>query len=138
MASTAISAQGSTLKIDDATPGTPDTLIGNLISYSGFDGEAGEIDVSNLSSAAKEFKLGLVDNGGFNVEWHVDLEDEGQVICREAAITGETKKLLLTLPNSKTVAFSALIKNATSLNGAVDSALSGTMSIKISGALEYA
>ena len=44
------------------------TAIANVKSFSGFDGSASEIDVTNLDSTAKEFKLGLVDSGSLSME----------------------------------------------------------------------
>jgi hypothetical protein len=135
MSSTAISAQGSDLEIDVTTPGTPDTVIANMFSFSGLDGEASEIDVTNLNSTAKEFKLGLKDNGGFNIEYHVDFDDAGQNDLRAAGVSGATKKFMLTLPNAKTLTFSGLVKNADSISGGVDATVNGGASIRITGAV---
>jgi hypothetical protein len=135
MPSTAISAQGSTLKIDIAVAGTPDTLIGNLYQYSGFDGEASEIDISNLYSVAKEFLLGLKDNGGFTVEYHPDYDDNGHNDLRAAEVSSKKKTLLLTLPNGKEITFDAFVKNANGISGGVDGVVTGGASLKITGAL---
>lgn len=133
MASTAISAQGTTFEVDDTNAGTADTPIANMYSYSGLDGEASEIDTTNLSSQAKEFRLGLVDNGGFNIEYHIDYDDEGQNALRAAGDNGTVKAFKLTLPNSKTLSFSGLVKNAKTLSGGVDAVLTGGASIRITG-----
>lgn len=133
MASTAISAQGSTLMISSTSEGEASTPIGNMISFSGFDGEASEIDYTNLSSTAKESGLGLIDYGAFNVEWHIDYDDAGQTAARSAASSSEKRRFKLTLPNGKVRGFDGLVKNANSLNGAVDAALTGTLSVKITG-----
>lgn len=131
MASTAISAQGSTVMIDDSTVGTPDVEIKNISSFSGFDGEASEIDITNLSSDAKEYAVGLQDFGGFSMEIHPDFDDEGQNVLRNAG--NATKTFKITLPNSKVLTFKGLVKNANSLNGGVDAVLTGTVSIKVTG-----
>jgi hypothetical protein len=136
MPSTAISAQGSTLEIDVAVAGTPDTEIGNLYQFSGFDGEASELDVSNLKSPAKEFRLGLKDNGAFTVEYHPDYDDAGQNDLRAADISGDLKRIKLTLPNGKVFLFSAFVKNASGIAGGVDGVVTGGASLKISGAIE--
>jgi hypothetical protein len=130
-----ISAQGSIFEIDISTPGTPDTEIENMISFSGFDGEPSEIEVTNLKSTAKEFKLGLVDNGGFNIEYHSDYDDPGQNELRAAGETGLSKKFKLTLPNGKTFTFSGLVKNAKGISGAIDAEVMGTCSIRITGSV---
>jgi len=135
MTSTAITAQGSTLQIDVAVPGTPDTEIENVISYTGFDAEAAEIDITNLSSTAKEKLLGLQDFGSFSMEIHPDFDAgaAGQNDLRAAQASGAEKAFLLTLPDGTTVAFSARVQNATSITGGVDAALAGSVSLTITG-----
>lgn len=48
-------------------------------SYSGFDGQAAERDVTTLCSTAKEKKTGLQDFGGMSVELHYVEDDPFQV-----------------------------------------------------------
>lgn len=136
MASTAISAQGTTIQVDDSTEGTADVVINNVASFSGFDGEASEIDVTNLSSAAKEYQVGLKDFGAFSMEIHPDFDDAGQNVLRTAG--NATKTFLVTLPNSKKLTFKGLVKNADSLNGGIDAVLTGTVTVKISGPVTVA
>lgn len=136
MASTAISAQGTTVEVDDSVVGTPDVVINNIASFSGFDGEASEIDTTNLSSAAKEYKIGLKDFGSFSMEIHPDYDDDGQNVLRSAGNSIKTFKV--TLPNSKTLTFEGLVKNADSLNGGIDAVLTGTVTVKISGPVTVA
>lgn len=138
MSNNAISAQGSKLRIDKDTVGTADLQIKGLVSFSGFDGEASEQDISNLDSEAKEFSLGLKDNGSFSAETHVDYDDPGQNEARAAAVSGALKSFELELPNTKKVQFKGLVKNADSINGGVDQVLTGSISIKISGPLTKA
>lgn len=133
MPSTAIDAQGATLQVDNATPGTADTAIANIKSFSGFDGEASEIDVTNLSSTAKEYKLGLKDFGTFSVEMNPDYSDSGQNVLRAAG--SSLKTFLLTLPNGTTAGFSGYVKNADSISGGVDGVVDGSVSIKITGSV---
>lgn len=133
MTSTAYSAQGSTLQVDDSTPGTADVVIANIVSFEGFNGEAGEFDISNLSSQAKEFGLGLQDFGTFTSEWHPDLNDAGQTVCRAAQASAAVKTFLLTLPNADTVEFQGIVKAAQAMSGAIDAAVTGSLNIKITG-----
>ena len=137
MASTAIDAQGSVFAINTGSEGSPVwTSIANMNSYTGLDGESSEIDVTDLSSAAKEFRLGLKDNGGFTVEYNVDYADEGQNALRSSG--SAVKQFKLTLPNADAteVSFDGLVKNADSISGAVDSVLTGSANIKITGAVD--
>lgn len=132
-----IDAQGTVIKIDDATPGTADVVIGKVKSYSGFDGEASEVDITNLASTAKEFRLGLQDFGAFSMDIQVDYADAGQDVCRTAQGTGATKTFNVTFPDASTADFTGLVKNATSLSGGVDGVVDGTITIKISGAVTF-
>jgi len=138
MASTAISAQGTTIDIDSTTPGTADEGIDNIFSFSGFDGEASEIDTTNMNSSAKEFRLGLKDNGSFSIEYHTDYDDPGQNALRAAGLTGETKAFLVTLPNGKEISFNGLVKNADAISGGIDAVLTSSASIRITGAVTVA
>ena len=135
MPSTAISAQGTTVKIDVAVAGTPDTDIANVVSFSGLDGEASEIDVTNLVSVAKEKRLGLQDFGSFSMEIHPDYADAGQSALRDAQASGTEKTFLVTLPDSTTLEFAGYVKNAQSVTGGVDAVVGGSVSITITGAV---
>lgn len=130
MASSAITAQGSTLSIG----GTP-TPIENVISFSGFDGEAAEIDVTNLASTAKEFLAGLSDPGSFSFEFHPNFlsATAGQDALRSAALSGAVTDFELELSDGVKIDFQATVRNALSSSGGVDAALSGSASLRITG-----
>lgn len=132
MASTAISAQGSTLSI-----GPTPTPIENVISFSGFDGEAAEIDITNLSSTAKEYLAGLTDPGSFSFEYHPNFltATAGQELLRAAALSGAVTAFELELSDGVKIDFNATVRNALSTTGGVDAALSGSASLRISGAI---
>lgn len=133
MASTAINAQGATLEVETSTPGTADTAIANLKSFSGFDQEASEIDITNLSSTAKEKRAGLQDFGSFQVEFHPDYTDVGQSKMRSLQADGDTAAFMLTLPNGDTVGFDAVVKNAQRMSGGVDAVVEGGAVLAVSG-----
>lgn len=133
-----IDAQGSTLEIDDTTQGTPDEAIGKLVSFSGFDGEASELDATHLGSTAKEKRLGLQDFGSFSVEWRTDYADAGQTVVRAAAASRSVKTFRLTLPDGTTATFEALVKNASRIAGGVDALVDGGASLTINGAVTFA
>lgn len=133
--STAITAQGSVLKIDNSTPGTADVTINNVLSFSGFDGEASEIDITNLTSTAKEKMAGLQDFGNFNFEIHPDYSDTGQGVLRSAQASGATKTFELTLSDSTVIDFTGVVRNAQSITGGVDAPLAGSVTISVSGSI---
>jgi hypothetical protein len=55
-----------------------------MITFTGFDGEASDIDVTSLDSTAKEFKEGLPDNGNFKADFNYVAADPGQIAMRAA------------------------------------------------------
>ena len=128
MPSTAISAQGSTLAIGATT-------IENLYSFSGFDGEANEIDITNLESLAKEYLIGLTDFGSFSGEYHPDWTGTatGQDALRAAEGSPTPSAFTLTTLGGANATFNALVKNASSASGGVDAAMTGSFSLKITG-----
>jgi hypothetical protein len=114
------------------------TPIGNITTFKGFDGQANEIDKTNMSSVAKEFMLGLQDFGHFTFDVDKDFADAGQTACDAAKRAGTLKQFKLTVPNGKTATFSAYVKNSP-LDGGVDQILKTTgVSLRITGDVVYA
>ena len=137
MTSTAISAQGTTFAIDTATSGSPSyTLIKNIKSFTGFDGSNSEIDVTNLSSTAKEYRLGLEDNGQFALELDRDLSDAGQTALLAARDAQTGKQFELTLANGEKATFTGFVKKF-SMAGGVDQVVKGSADIRISGPVTW-
>ena len=135
MTSTAINAQGTTFAIDTSLSGTPTyTAISNVKTFSGFDGSSSEIDVTNLSSTAKEFRIGLEDNGQFNIELDRDLSDVGQTALLAARDSQDAKLFKLMLSNGLFTTFTGYVKKF-SMSGGVDAVLKGSVDIRISGAV---
>lgn len=129
--STAVSAQGSTLSIGE----TP-TPIGNLISFSGMDGSSAEIDVTNLVSTSKEYRLGLRDNGSFSIELDRDLADAGQVALLAAQASSKATPFALALSDGNTATFTGFVKKF-SMSGGVDQVIKGSCDIRISGDITW-
>lgn len=121
-----------------ATPVTY-TTIGDVVSFSGFDGQASEIDVTDLSSTAKEFKLGLTDNGGVSVTLNTVKGDAGQVALQAAKDAGTSRTFKLTLPSGtpSVATFTAFVKQMP-VAGGVDAKVSSTVALRISGAVAWA
>ncbi|MBF0417207.1 MAG: phage tail protein [Magnetococcales bacterium] len=108
------------------------TEIANVLSFSGLDGSNAELDVTNLSSTAKEFISGMVDEGGFSIDVHFDNANAGQLALAAARSSGTLKNFKLVLPNSKTATFSGLVKKF-NLSGGVDQAVKRSCDMRISG-----
>lgn len=115
-----------------ATPQTW-TKIENLISFNGFDGQASELDITDLDSTAKEFMLGLQDWGTFTFDVNRDFNDAGQQAVDAAKRAGAKRSYKLTLPNGKTKTFDAYCKNSP-LEGGVDQVLKTSgVTLRITG-----
>jgi len=67
MSTNALASQGMTISVGDAASPEVYTTISDNSDISGPDGSAGEIEVTDLSSTAKEFKRGLTDNGNISM-----------------------------------------------------------------------
>ena len=138
MTSSAISAQGTTFSIDTSLTVTPSlTAIGNIKTFTGFDGSSSEIDVTNLNSTAKEYRLGLEDNGQFAIELDRDFADAGQTALLAARDAQTGKSFKLVLPNGENATFTGFVKKF-SMAGGVDQIVKGSADIRISGAVVWA
>ena len=114
MPSTAISAQGSKFFIDTAAEGAAQptwTQVKNLKSFSGFDGSATEIDVTDLDSTAKEKRLGLMDNGSFSIDVNVNIADPGQAALKAAQKASSLESFKLQYPDGSADTFDASVKS---------------------------
>lgn len=121
-----------------ATPATY-TAIGNIVNFSEFEsGSAAEKEVTNLSSTAKEFRLGLVDNGSFSMSIHHNNADAGQAAAQARRIDGVAVNMKVILPSgtTPTAAFSGLIKKF-SKSGAVDDVVNGSIDVRVNGAVTW-
>lgn len=112
-----------------------------VTSFSGFDGEASELDATTLCSEEKEKRIGLRDNGSFSIDYNFVASDPAQKVLREAASTSAQKQFVVLLPADLTGArdfifFSGYVKSAT-LSGGVDAILTASSSITITGKVEY-
>ncbi len=118
--------------------GTPVTYstIGDVISYSGLDGMASELDTTDLSSEAKEFKLGLVDNGGFQIEMNRVGTNVGQQALDAARTNGTVRGFRLTLPNGEVATFNALCKKK-DIRGGVDQISRSAAELRITGPVTW-
>ncbi len=116
-----------------ATPVTF-TNIANLKDFSGFDGSASELEVTNLDSVAKEFKLGLTDPGAFSINIDYDSANAGHIALRARQVSGVLCNFKLTLPNATVITFTGFIKKF-SLAGGVDAIAKTSVDIRISGAI---
>jgi hypothetical protein len=112
------------------------TEISEVKSFSGFDGQASEIDVTHLQSAAKEFRLGLDDSGGFSFELNTINDDAGQIALLASKNAGTQKSYKLTLPSGDVATFEAYAKSFP-ITGGVDGIVASSVSLRITGAITW-
>jgi hypothetical protein len=112
--------------------------VGNLHSFSGFDGQASEIDVTNLDSTGKEYLLGLVDGGNVQIEVDLDNSDLGQAKLLLAYQSGNSKAFKLTLPNGAVASFTAFVKQYPVSLGVDQAVKRGGITLRVTGAVTWA
>lgn len=132
--SVAVNSVGKTLTATGTATPVTYTAVSNLKIFSGFDGQASEIDVTNMASLAKEFRLGLTDPGHFQIDVDQDLGDAGQLAMRAAQASGAIKNFKLILPagTTPTASFTAFVKSF-STSGGVDQVAKSSAQLRISG-----
>ncbi|WP_263146082.1 ubiquitin-activating E1 FCCH domain-containing protein [Pseudomonas sp. RIT-PI-AD] len=101
-------------------------------SYSGFDGQASEVDTTTLVSKAKEKTLGLRDFGGMSIEINRVDDEAFQVEANLAAKDGEPRWFSLIKRNGFTKVWQGYVRSFSD-TGAVDGVNGGTLSVTISG-----
>lgn len=127
-----IDAQGVTITYEDNLSAAQ--TVGGVISFTGLDGEAADIDITTLASTAKEFKQGLQDFGNFSMEILRDYDDAGQAALLDAMDNQATREMVVTMPSGtlNVITFQAYVKSITT-EGGVDDVVRGTVNLKISG-----
>ncbi|MCP3680280.1 MAG: hypothetical protein GY782_08545 [Gammaproteobacteria bacterium] len=120
-------------------------VVGKIISFSGPGGEAPDIDVTHLLSTAKEYIVGLRDEGdlSFSVIYevtdvgHIALQtDRGARTKKKAAIDFSTVSLpTATAANGSRKTFDAYCKGFT-LGGAVDDKWQADVTLRITGSID--
>ena len=129
-----LDAQSATFSIADETPAA--IIVGGIVSFSGFDGEASDRDITTLASTAREFRQGLEDSGNFSIELFRDPSDVGQAEMATAKAAKATRECVLTLDSGDIATFDAYVKSLTS-SGAVDGDVNGSANLKITGAVTW-
>ncbi|SEJ31602.1 Phage tail tube protein, TTP [Azotobacter beijerinckii] len=103
-------------------------------SYSGFDGQASEIDTTTLVSEAREKSLGLQDFGGMSVDLHYVEDDAFQVEAKVAKADGEPRWFRLIKKNGYRKLWQGYVRSLSDA-GAVDGTNAGSLSVTITGAV---
>lgn len=128
----AIDAQGTTFTFNNGV--TPDP-IGGVQSFS-ISSTADERETTTLASTAKEYKLGLQDNGTLQISVLYDPADAGQAAMIEARAANAIREVVMTLSGGQIATFSTLVK-ALPIDGAADDDLKSTIDLRITGAVVW-
>ncbi len=129
-----LDAQGAVFTIADSMASP--VVVGGVVSFTGFDGEASDIDITTLASTAKEFRQGLQDFGNFSIDLMRDPTDPGQIELESAKAAQSTRECTLTLASGDVATFNAYVKSVTAAGG-VDAVVTGSSNLKITGAVVW-
>jgi len=113
--------------------------VNQVVSFTGVDGEAPDIDVTHLGSVGyKEFLVGLPVDGAFNMNLIYDPVDAGQVKLKTMSEARQTKQVIVTYPSGHTLTFDAYVKSLDFGKGQVDSRIDRVCNMMIVGEAVFA
>lgn len=141
MSTSALASQGMLLGVGDAASPEVYTTISEISDISGPDGSAGEIDVTDLSSTAKEFKRGLTDNGSVTATMMFVPTDTQHAQLRtdfnSATEVARNYRITFTDSPNTTWTFSAYVASF-SITNSLDSSTTASLSLRIKGTITAA
>lgn len=145
-----LKTQGTEIYILDATnSGSEVEKIGQITGFSGVGGQAGEIDVTDMDSTAREFVAGLKDNGTVTINVNWDPTDASHVTL-DSLVGGANKRFVIggsedsTDPSYTSTFTIPTTRTTLDFNGSVlsfqkdaetDNVWRGTLTIRVSGAI---
>jgi len=133
MSENAIKAQGTLLQLGAGSPPTY-TTIAEINSFSGPGGSASVIDVTDLSSEAKEKLAGLNDNGQLSFECNFIPTNTQHAALKTAKENGTTQNFKIVFTDNTEWTFNAIVTGL-SVSGAVDGVVKASVTIEVSGAI---
>ncbi len=139
MSSSALETQGILFKRGDGGGTEIFTTVGEVFDIQGPDGEASEIDVTDFASTAREFKMGLKDEGRVTVQLYrvaSDAEQNGLLSDRSAK-TLRNFEIVLTDAGTLTLSFAAYVLGF-SYSMSPDDSIKASVTLRISGAVTEA
>jgi hypothetical protein len=112
------------------------TTIGEVKSMGpGLDGEAAELETTNLLSVQKEFLLGLADSGNLPFSIYIPTSaDTGQARLKSLRESGTLEAFSVTLPSGQVLALMGLVKSFGISEIGVDGIVMASGSIRVSNA----
>jgi Lambda phage tail tube protein, TTP len=139
MSSDALTSQGMTISIDQADSPLTYAVIAEVDNIDGPGGSSAEIDVTDLSSTAKEKRLGLPDEGDLTLSLNYIPKNTGHALLRALKASGAVRSYRLTFTDSPptTWTFDAFVKGFPISNG-VDAVTKGNVTLAVSGGITEA
>jgi hypothetical protein len=128
-------SQGTVLSRETSLGSGSYTALANVVSWDGPTTENPQIDVTSLSSTAKEFVGGLVDFGELTLEVNFDPNNSThqQIFADMEASPPTVTRWRITFVNPTiNYTWQAFVKNFT-ISGAVDEKQSGSLTLRLSG-----
>jgi len=112
------------------------TAIANVRTFTGFDGAANIIDVTNLSSSAEEIRPGIPRFGqmSFEIDW--DHSDAGHLALLAKQLTQAQTAFKLGLPDTHVASWNGYVMKVPS-QGGVDQVVRGTVDVRITGPVTW-
>jgi acetylornithine deacetylase/succinyl-diaminopimelate desuccinylase-like protein len=134
----AIESQGITIQISVGNSPSSFSTIANVTGFKGPGGTASVIDVSNLSSVAKEKLMGLPDEGQFTLDLNFDPDATTHQALQSAraARTPCEFKINFTDVTPRTAVFAGYVLGF-EINGQVDQQVKAAVTIEIDGAVAW-
>ena len=135
----AIESQGIVLKCTVGSPTGALTTIANVTGFSGPGGSASVIDITNLSSTAKEKLMGLPDEGQLTIDINYDPDNASHIALRNARKTRTRTEFTITLTDTTNtvLTFWGYVLGF-ALSGAIDTQLKASITVEIDGAVAEA
>jgi predicted secreted protein len=137
MSSNALEAQGMLIKIGNGASPQVFSTISEIKTFSGPTGSAAVIDVTDLSSTAKEKRMGLADEGqlSFTINYIPDNTQHTLLRTRRASRDETDFKMVFTDDSpSTTWSFSAFVTGF-AVSGAVDNVVEANVTLEITGSI---
>jgi predicted secreted protein len=136
MSSNALESQGMLLKIGNGLSSETFATITEIKTFSGPGGSATVIDVSDLSSLAREKRMGLNDEGqlSFTINYIPTNTQHALLRTQRASRELTSFQLVFTDNGNTTWDFEAYV-NGFSVSGAVDGVVEAQVTLEISGVI---
>ena len=138
-----VKTQGTALKVSKLTtlnPKDPALLWADLsvtIKQPQFQGgQSDEIEVTTLASEAKEYTVGLADNGTFSMSGNWKADDEAQTVLRTARDDGEPRAFKSVFKDGTSSTFLGLVTQFT-WDAAPNGTVNGTFNVRITGKVAF-